>query len=129
MGAPAVRSWPLEDEVLRFLTDPASYSARTRAGLNLRILRVRTFQPDLEDTQNYPTFLWLEATEGCFLLRQHLVDHRPLPWFVVRRVVPVQAGPDFFTGFFERLADYIRVEGLDVPYVEEDRLADPWPGE
>ncbi len=128
MDAPAVRSWPLEDKVLRFLTDPASYSARTRAGLHLRILRARTFQPEVGDEQNYPTFLWLDTTEGCFLLRQHLVGHRALPWFVVRRVVPVHPDAGFFSGFFENLADYVRVEGLDSPYEGEDRLAFLLPG-
>ncbi len=119
----------MEDEVLRFLTDQASYSARTRSGMRLRILRARSFQPEVRDEENFATFLWLETTEGYFLMRQHLFHHRPLAWFVLRRVVPVQVQPDFFPDFHEHLAGYVRAEGLDAPYVEEDRLAGLWPPE
>jgi hypothetical protein len=114
MEPPRFGVCPLEDEVLHFEMG-ASYTAWTRSGQALRILRACSYQPPLRDPENHPTFLWVEALEGFYLLRQHLLGVQPLPWYVLRRVVPDPGECHFFFGFQALLGDFIQEQGLDVP--------------
>lgn len=121
MSGTRYSEWPLEEEILRFVTDQTSYSARTRSGMELRILKAQTFQPPVQDEDNFATFLWIETVEGFFLLRQHLVYSQALPWYLLRRLIPAPGQPHFFHEFQEELESYIEAQGLNIPYdLDED---------
>lgn len=116
--------WTLEDEVLRFITDATSYTARTRAGMELRILRAWSFQPPVEDENNFASFLWIQTLEGFFLLRQHLVGSQAMSWHILRRLIPEPGQPHFFHDFQDELPTYIEAQGLNTPC----DLDEPIPG-
>lgn len=114
--------WPMEDEVFRFVTDNQNYSARTRAGMELRILKAWTYQPPVEDENNFATFMWVQTVEGFFLLRQHLVHSQALSWYLVRRVLPSPGQPHFFHDFQDLLPEYVEVQGLNEPFDLDSEL-------
>ncbi|MGI5843603.1 MAG: hypothetical protein ACOX9B_05440 [Candidatus Xenobium sp.] len=127
MALPRFGVCPLEDEVLYFEMG-ASYTAWMRSGQALRILRACSYQPPLRNAENHPTFLWVEALEGFYLLRQHLLGTRPLPWYVLRQVVPDPEENHFFFGFQDLLGDFIQEQGLDVPCEPDSMPAGGLPG-
>lgn len=114
--------WPMEDEVFRFVTDHMNYSARTRSGMELRILKAWTYQPPVQDETNFATFMWVETVEGFFLMRQHLVFNQALPWHILRRVIPSPGHPYFFHDFQDVLPDYIEKQGLNVPFELDEEV-------
>lgn len=121
MAGPYFIEWPLDEEVVRFVTEPLNYSARTMTGMELRILKAQTFQPPVENPDNFPTFMWIETAEGFFLLRQHLVFNQGLPWRILRRILPAPGQPYFFHDFQDVLESYVAEQGLVVPFdLDED---------
>lgn len=103
------RSIELEDEVISFVTHEVSYIAFTREGRRLDILKSSSFQPEIEDPEDYFTYMWVKALQGYFLLRQRYVESRPQEWFVIRELEP-ESNYLFYEEFLDELPRYL--EGL-----------------
>lgn len=105
----------MDEEVQRWEVAPADYFLYTLSGNKIRITRAEALQPPIRDPEDYPTFLWIQALEGYFLLRQHIVKGKAHPWRIVRRILPEESDPTFYTDFKDRLLDFVEEVGLNVP--------------
>ena len=100
----------LRDEVKHFEAYDRGYYAILRRGPRLDILRVFNFQPEIEDFDDYPTYMFIQAVQGFFILRQDVRQGRVEPWFVHAELVPKDPA-SFFDRARERptlLCDFAR---------------------
>ena len=98
MAADIMQEQILCDDVLHWVTDDLGYHAYSRGGLVLSIVRSASIQPTISDEQDYVTWLWVEALQGFFVMRQRIVETQPQGWVIVRRLTP-SAHHGFFADF------------------------------
>jgi len=67
------------------------------------ITRCHTFQPEIEDPEDYYYYLWTEAIQGYFVLRQHFLEGKPQQWFLRAEVETEERGPWVFDEVTEEI--------------------------
>lgn len=97
----------LDDIVVRFETGGMEYTAESEGGRLLHILKVFNHQPPIVDEENYSNFLWIKAFQGYYIFRQDFLKRAPLPWVIIREIVPEDPGIYFFEQFDDLMPDYL----------------------
>ena len=59
-------------------------------------MRVQTLQPKIENPEDYDYYMWVEATQGYFILKQRFLENRPQNWQLVGEMTTDERGPDVF---------------------------------
>jgi len=72
----------LDDEIALFECGENGYYAYLRSGRRLDIQRVFNFQPPIENFDDYFSYMFVQSLQGFFLLRQRMLENRPLNWRV-----------------------------------------------
>jgi hypothetical protein len=67
------------------------------------IVKCRALQPTIRDHSNYAAYLWVNAYQGYFLLRQRFIDNQVTEWRVIAEVNV--SDPDYH--FFEQHGDQL----------------------
>lgn len=87
--AALVKSWrPRAEEVTHFEPYGRGYYALLRNGERLDITRVETFQPPIDDFDDYFTCMFIETQFSFFILRQRIVENRGQPWALFLEIKP-----------------------------------------
>lgn len=97
---------PVEDEVVQFITEQATYTAYTGRGLRLDITRANTLQPAIQDPDDFHTYMWVEARQGFFLLSQRFVKGEAQRWVVYREFIPKESH-NFYIRYGDEILKYI----------------------
>ena len=96
----------LQEKVLDFEIQGISYLAHTERR-RIDILKTFNHQPPITDEKNYSTFMWVKAYQGYYVLRQEFVELSPLPWTIIREIIPEDPGFYFFEQFDDQIGDYL----------------------
>lgn len=67
------------------------------------IMKCRTFQPSIQDPNDYSSYMWIKGYQGYFVLQQRFQDQHAHPWQVVREVEPETDSFDFFDAYGDQL--------------------------
>lgn len=76
------------------------------------IIRCQTYQPEIKNDNDYAFYLWAQAVQGFFLLKQQFVEGRAQQWWLVGEIEGVVPSATQF----EELSDHMR-EVLDAGIV------------
>ncbi len=90
-------------EVVTFVATEGAYYFILNDGRRADIVKCRPLQPTIVDHQHYPTYLWVKAYQGYFLLCQHFLDYQAQPWRAVREIEVSDEDFDFFEQYGDRL--------------------------
>ena len=90
----------IEDEILNFYIDGNIYYAVSKLGIVLNIIHIVSIQPKINDFNDYFTYLWIEALEGFFILRQRIKEKIAEPWVIEKKIIP-KNNYNFFNLFEE----------------------------
>ena len=90
-------------EIKQFVTRSDAYYGITYDGFVFYILRCYSIQPQIEDQNDYHSYLLANCLEGIFVLRQHMVNRIPRNWFLEARIIP---GEVTWLAF-EKIRDYL----------------------
>lgn len=97
-----------EIDVLTFVVDEGAYYFVAADGRRGDIIRVQTLQPTIGDPDDYDFYMWVEATQGYFILKQKFLESRPQTWQLIGEVVTERAGPTLFDELSEVLSGRYR---------------------
>lgn len=86
----------IKEEVKSFVTDKLSYYGVTISGFLFNIVKTHNYCPEIKDHEDYFTYMWLECTDGFFLLRQHFLQGFALPWVLEGELIPKERDMNFF---------------------------------
>lgn len=89
-----------DDEIYHFEAYDKGYFALLNRGPRLDILRVFNFQPDIADFSDYVVFMFIEALQGFYVLRQPVLEGHVGPWRVCMEMRPKDPN-GFFAWAFE----------------------------
>ncbi len=78
----------LDDEITLFDIDKNGYYAYLRSGDRLDIMHAFNFQPPIDNPLDFFSFMFVESLQGFFLLRQRILENRPLPWYTYMQFIP-----------------------------------------
>jgi hypothetical protein len=84
--------------------DSSAYYFIATDGRRGDIIRCRTFQPEIQDPDDYFFYMWTESIQGHFVLKQRFVGGQGQEWFLIGEVEVDQVGPLAF----EELSETIR---------------------
>ncbi len=99
--------WTASDvEDLEFITAGSAYYFVTSDGRRMDVAKVRSIQPEIQDHDRYPSYLWVEAVQGYYVLRQWFMGGRPGGWRLIRELEQVE---ETF-GFFDTQGDLLEEE-------------------
>lgn len=91
-------------EIRTFVAENGAYYFVACDGRRGDIIRCQTFQPDITDFDNYSYYMWVEALQGFFLLRQRFFEGQAHPWELTGEFELDEPGP----GAFDWLSDRVR---------------------
>jgi hypothetical protein len=98
-----VTSTPCDIEVVTFVTSPGAYYFVLGDCRRADVVKCRSMQPTIHDHNNYSAYLWVQAFQGYFVLRQRFVDHVAQEWRVIRELEVSEPAFDFFETFGDQL--------------------------
>lgn len=94
-------------EVVTFVAAPGAYYFILSDSRRGDVLKVHTLQPSIEDHDYYASYLWVQALQGYFLMRQLFVEQRAQEWRVVAEFQSQPLESDFFERQAERWAEVL----------------------
>jgi hypothetical protein len=86
----------LEEEIIDFYIEDGVYFAISTSGRIFHIRKIVCIQPEILDEKEFFAYLWMEAIEGFFLLRQKIKEGKAEKWILEKEVVPFE-----YFNFFE----------------------------
>jgi hypothetical protein len=92
-------------EVLTFVVDQAAYYFIATDGRRADIIRCRTLQPNIDDPDDYFYYMWVQATQGYFVLKQRFVEGQPRNWQLIGEMTTEKDGPDVFDEWSDELKE------------------------
>lgn len=99
----------LDDPVTSFVTGELSYHARTEGRLGIDIVKCYTRTPEIEDPENYLSYMWVNSVQGYYVLEQAFEKGEPQDWRLIRQIIPEEPDIYFFEKFDDQFLDYVRV--------------------
>ena len=102
-----VSSSPCDIEVITFVATEGAYYFLMGDQRRADIVKCRALQPTIRDHDNYSAYLWVNAYQGYFVLRQRFVEGRAEGWTVIAEVQVSDPDFDFFDQHGERLLEQL----------------------
>lgn len=95
--------------------DQGAYYFVASDGRRGDIVRCQTCQPQITDENLYFFYMWVEALQGYFLLRQEFSEGRPQQWQLIGEIEVEERGPWVFDEITEELRGRLAEEGVPWP--------------
>ena len=84
-----VKTWRRRrEEVKQFVTSSHGYCAYLLNGERLDIVRAASFQPDILNYDDYYGYLFIQTQFSFFILRQRIIENKPLVWELHLEMTP-----------------------------------------
>lgn len=83
-----LNSTACEISVLNFITTERDYYFMMSDGRRADIIKCRPFQPAIADHDHYHSYLWVNSTQGYFVLSQYFLGGQAEDWKVILEVTP-----------------------------------------
>lgn len=122
-------------EVIRFVTTPESYTIYIEPSLRLDVARCNPVEaPDNAGELGNWSYLWVQALQGFYVLRQPSIGTDPLcrlkPWIAVLQITPAEFSSSFFSWLEEHFFALLGPSLLALPpeEVPEETLEKEDPG-
>ena len=93
-------------EVINFVMESGVYCFKTADRRRGDIAKVRTLQPSVKNHSDYFSYMWVQAVQGYFVLRQRFVDGKAQEWRLIREIEVED--PELY--FFEHMGDALLLE-------------------
>jgi hypothetical protein len=71
---------PRSELVAHFEAYGRGYYALLKTGERLDFVRVESFQPPIEDFNDYFSYMFVQAHSGFYVLRQRIIENKIQPW-------------------------------------------------
>ena len=98
----------LRGAVLDFVSTPSSYTIYVEPALRLDVARCQSLEAGPLPDGPYWSYLWVQAVQGFFVLRQPIIEGRPGPWEMLYQVEPDEFSSLFFPWVEENFQQLIR---------------------
>lgn len=107
-------------EVLRFITTPEAYLIYLEPGLRMDVARcIPKDAPEGSGELGNWTYLWVQAVQGFYVLRQPSIGADPLcclkPWVAVLQITPAEFSTSFFPWLEEHFFELLGPSLLALP--------------
>jgi hypothetical protein len=107
-----VKAWRTrDDEVTHFEAYGSGYYALLRGGARLDIVRVESFQPPIDDPDDYFCCMFIQTQFSFFVLRQRIVENAVQPWELYLEIEPREPA-HFFRQVCNRAAELLALAEL-----------------
>jgi hypothetical protein len=84
-----VKTWRRRhEEVKQFVTSSHGYYAYLLNGERLDIVRAASFQPDIQNYDDYYGYLFIQTQFSFFIPRQRIIENKPLTWELHLEMTP-----------------------------------------
>lgn len=83
-------------EIINFVTEGGVYCFKTADRRRGDIAKVRTLQPSVLNHDDYYSYMWVQAVQGYFLLRQQFLGGQAQEWRLIREITVEDPGMEFF---------------------------------
>ena len=92
-------------EITTFVVDQGAYYFVASDGRRGDIIRCETLQPGIENPDDYDFYMWVQAIQGYFILKQRFLEGRPQNWCLIGEMITDEKGPAVFDDWSESLKE------------------------
>lgn len=105
MEVTALTTTECEIEITTFVVDQGAYYFVASDGRRGDIIRCETLQPGIHDPEDYDFYMWVEALQGYFILKQKFLEGQPQRWLLIGEMTSEEKGPAVFAAWSEVLKE------------------------